>query len=208
MSLKITAKILLILTSIEIITLFTALIPLARTENISPSPNISKESANNATDLSNQGQAKAEQQDYRGAIADISRAIQLNPNEADFYYQRGLILAKLEDQEGALKDFDDAILRNPNHGWAYFHRAGVAFGLSSNTGLIYSRSRYYRSLPSRRINSRALTSRAMLDLQTARDLFAQQGDQEGYQKADSLIKYFSRSLENKTSSSFETGSTI
>lgn len=186
MFLKITFKILLTLASIEIITLFSALTPIARTQNIFPSTPISTESINTATDLSNQGQAKAEQQDYRGAITDFSQAIQLNPNEGDLYYQRGLILAELEDQEGALKDFDDAILRNPNHGWAYFHRAGIAFGLSSNS----------RVMNSRALTSRALTSRAILDLQTARDLFSKQGDQEGYKQADGLIKHFAGERSN------------
>ena len=57
------------------------------------SVHVSAESIATAKELSQQSQAKAEIQDYRGAIADISQAIILNPNEADYYYQRGLILA-------------------------------------------------------------------------------------------------------------------
>ncbi len=177
MSLKITAKILLTLTTIEIITLFSGLTFMARTQNIYASTPISTESVNEATNIFQQGQAKAEQQDYRGAIADFTQAIQLNPNEADFYYQRGLILARLEDQEGAIKDFDDAILRNPSHSWAYFHRAGISFDLGFN-------------------------SRAILDLRTARLLFDKQENQEGYQKANSLIQHFAGSLEKQTNNEF------
>ena len=113
-------------------TLFTALTPIVRGQNIFASTPVSQESVNAAQDLSQQGKAKAEQYDYRGAIADFSKAIILNPNEADLYYQRGLILKKLSDRRAAIQDFDDAILRNPNHARAYLERAGVLFNFGSS----------------------------------------------------------------------------
>ena len=39
-------------------------------------------------------------------------------------------------------------------------------------------------------------------LGTARDLFAQQGDQEGFQIADQLIQHFAGSLESETNQEF------
>jgi len=43
-----------------------------------------------AEDCYNSGYAKAELQDYRGAIQDHNKAIELNPNDADAYFGRGL----------------------------------------------------------------------------------------------------------------------
>ncbi len=196
MSLKTTAKILLTLTSIEIIILSTALTPV-RGQSIFASIPVSQESIDTATDLSQQGQAKAKQLNYRGAIADFSRAIQLNPNEADFYYQRGLILRELSDREAAIQDFDDAILRNPQHAWAYLQRAGVFFNFNTS-----DRFRDNRGFTFRLTNPSRGDGRAMLDLRTARDLFAQQGDELGFQTADSLIQHFAGSLESEANQNF------
>ncbi len=196
MSLKTTAKILLTLTSIQIIILVTALTPV-RGQNIVASIPVSQESIDTATDLAQQGQAKAEQMNYRGAIADFSRAIQLNPNEADFYYQRGLILRELSDREAAIQDFDDAILRNPQHAWAYLQRAGVFFNFNTR-----DRFRDDRGFTFRLTNRNRGDARAMLDLRTARDLFAQQGDELGFQTADSLIQHFAGSLESEANQNF------
>lgn len=197
MSLKTTTKVLVTLISVEIITLFTALIPIVRGQNIFASPSVSQESVNAAQDLSQQGKAKAEQSDYRGAITDFSKAILLNPNEADLYYQRGLILKKLSDRRAAIQDFDDAILRNPNHARAYLERAGVLFNFRSSDRFIDDRGFTFRI-----INRRRGDARAMLDLRTARELFAQQGDQEGFQTADQLIQHFAGSLESETNQEF------
>lgn len=41
-----------------------------------------------------QGIEKANQQDYQGALLDFTQAIQINPQNAEAYYQRGLIYAK------------------------------------------------------------------------------------------------------------------
>ena len=197
MSLKTTKKILLTLISIEIITLFTALTPIAKGQNIFASTSVSQESVNAAKDLAQQGKAKAEQYNYRGAIADFSKAILLNPNEADLYYQRGLILKKLSDRRAAIQDFDDAILRDPNHARAYLERAGVLFNFQSSDRFTDDRGFTFRI-----INRRRGDARAMLDLRTARDLFAQQGDQEGFQIADQLIQHFAGSLESETNQKF------
>ncbi|MEM6614235.1 MAG: hypothetical protein AAF652_18705 [Cyanobacteria bacterium P01_C01_bin.72] len=162
------------------------------------SVDVAPEELATAKQLSVRSQAKAEIQNYRGAIADISQAIRLNPNEADFYYQRGLILRELSARASALQDFDDAILRDPNHARAYLQRAGMSFDLRSsfqirnNQGFLY---RFDNIDGDRRGNARAI-----LDLQTARDLFAQQGDAEGYQTADFLLRHFAGDLEPKENS--------
>ena len=160
------------------------------------SVNVSTEAIAAAEQLSKQSQAKAEILDYRGAIADINQAIILNPNEADHYYQRGLILGKLSDRQGAVRDFDDAILRDPNHARAYLQRAGMSFNLGSRFQIVDSRGFIYRF--NRLVGDRRSDSRAVLDLRTARDLFAKQGDKEGYQTADRLLQHFAGDLDAET----------
>lgn len=202
MSLKITAKILLTMAqlvagiaSLQIVIFFSSLTPIAKAQNIYSPTSIPRESVNQATKLSQQGKAKAEVQDYRGAIADLSQAIRLNPNEADFYYQRGLILANLSDKQAAVRDFDDAILRDPNHAWAYLHRGGISLNLGSSYQIADYRGFNYQI--TQVIGDRGGDAQAMLDLRTARDLFAQQGDREGYKIANRLIQHFSPDVEQK-----------
>ena len=149
---------------------------------------ISSEAIATAEELSKQGQAKAEILDYKGAIADLSQAIALNPNEAEFYYQRGLILGELSDRQSAVQDFDDAIARDPSHARAYLQRGGMSFDLGSSFQITDYRGFNYRL--NRLVDGRRGDARAILDLKKARDLFARQGDKEGYQTADRLIKHF------------------
>lgn len=132
---------------------------------------VSDNSQNTAANLLVQGQAKSQQQNYQGAIADLSKAILLDPNQPETYFQRGLIRSRLEDNLGALLDFDDAILLNPRHAQAYFHRGGLHL-----TG--------------------GNQSQGILDLQQAARLFSQQGNKAGYQKTLSLLQHFGINLDN------------
>lgn len=137
--------------------------PAAHAQNVPTqrSNSVQKSAAN----LLRRGQEKMQRQDYRGAISDFNAAIAQNPNNADVYYQRGLLLFELGDELGALWDFDDTLLRNPRHAQAYLHRAGLRLNLGLRSG-------------------------AMQDLQLAAKLFSEQGDRLGYQKAQNLIRHF------------------
>lgn len=156
-----------------------------------PDTNVSAESISTAKKLSEKSKTKLEILDYRGAIADISKAILLNPNEADFYYQRGLILGKLSDRQSAVRDFDNAILRDPNHAWAYLQRAGMSFDLGSKYQITDSQNlRLNFEEDPRRGNAEA-----MLDLRAAQELFQKKGDLEGTKIAKQLIKHFGGQLD-------------
>lgn len=182
------SKILLAIASIDVL-LVGGLTPI-RAQQPYSTTSVLAESISTAQQLSQQAKQKAEAYDYRGAIADISKAIQLNPNEADYYYQRGLILEELSDRQAAVRDFDSAILRNPNHAWAYLHRGGMSFNLGSSYQITDYRGFKYQL--DNIIGDRRGNARAMLDLRTARDLFARQGDTQGHQIADRLIQHFTQ----------------
>ena len=75
-----------------------------------------------AKEFVTRAQDKVDLGDYRGAIADYSKAIELNPNDAEAYSSRGVAKHHLEDYRGAIADYSKAIELNPNYTNAYFNR--------------------------------------------------------------------------------------
>ncbi len=59
------------------------------------------------------GLKKYEQGDYQGAIADYTKAIEVNPQNADAYIRRGYTKYNLKDYHGAIIDYDKALEINP-----------------------------------------------------------------------------------------------
>ena len=70
----------------------------------------------------NRGISKANLQDYTGAIADYTKAIEIDPNYALAYVNRGISKANLQDYTGAIADFTKAIEIDPNYADAYGNR--------------------------------------------------------------------------------------
>jgi tetratricopeptide (TPR) repeat protein len=60
------------------------------------------------------------------AIADCTRTIQLDPNDAGAYYYRGNAYFDKGEYDRAIADFNQALRVNPNYADAYFNR-GVAY---------------------------------------------------------------------------------
>ena len=65
---------------------------------------------------------KGENGDYYGAISDYTKAIEINPIEADVYNNRGNVKVALKDYYGAISDYTKAIEMNPNYSKAYSNR--------------------------------------------------------------------------------------
>src|SRR5437016_8996754 len=74
-----------------------------------PTSNQAAEYFNHGTDLMNK------QKDYDGAIANLTKAIELNRNYAEAYYQRGLARRQKGDIDGAISDYTSAIRINPKY---------------------------------------------------------------------------------------------
>lgn len=70
----------------------------------------------------NLGLQKFKANDYKGAIAELTQAIRLNPAYADALNVRGMAKSNLEDYYGAIADYSKAIELNPNAANAYFNR--------------------------------------------------------------------------------------
>lgn len=67
----------------------------------------------------NESQLKYNVKNYQGALSDLNKSIELNPNYFMSYYNRGNIKLKLKDFEGSINDCNKAIEIIPNFVLAY-----------------------------------------------------------------------------------------
>ena len=79
---------------------------------------------------------KQNKKDYYGAIADYTKAIEINPNYTDAYINRGNAKRNLEDNYGAIADYTKAIEINPNDADAYYNRGIAKEELKDSYGAI------------------------------------------------------------------------
>ncbi len=89
-----------------------------------------------ADDFLIRGNEKYNQKDYKGAFADYTQAIRLNPNYAVPYYNRGNVRSALGDKQAAIADYNSAIKINSNDALAYYNRGVVRADLRDNQGAI------------------------------------------------------------------------
>ncbi|TAG93334.1 MAG: tetratricopeptide repeat protein [Oscillatoriales cyanobacterium] len=89
-----------------------------------------------ADDFYIQGEEKSNKGDYQGAVAAYTQAIQLNPNYADAYINRGNALDILGNKQSALDDYNQALRINPNLANAYLGRGGIRLILGDKQGAI------------------------------------------------------------------------
>lgn len=83
------------------------------------------------------GIEKHKQQDFKGAIKDYDRAISLDKNLKDAFFNRGTCQLALKDFKSAMKDFDKTLELDPKFVKAYYSRASV----------YVSQEKYVESLP-------------------------------------------------------------
>ena len=76
-----------------------------------------------AAELARRGSAQAARRDFAPAIANLSKAIAMSPNEAEFYFQRANAYSENGQAGLALADFDHVILLKPEFLSAYLPRA-------------------------------------------------------------------------------------
>ena len=103
-----------------------------------------------------QGLNSYAQGDYRAAIADFTKAIQIDPSDSDAYVQRGVSKWSLafslggDQGPGTLKnkllssaasDYTQAIAINPNNAFAYMNRGSVKDELEDYIGAIEDHSK-------------------------------------------------------------------
>ncbi len=96
-----------------------------------------------AKKLLNQVSNKFEQKDFQGALNDVGKLIQMEPNNGSNYMARGNIKEKLGDIQGSVDDFKTGIEKNPNDDGfrgtlaiSYFKRNEWATAANEYSGII------------------------------------------------------------------------
>ena len=82
------------------------------------------------------GVAKYKFKDHYGAIADYTKAIELDTSYTNAYHNRGLAKNKLKDYYGAIADYSKAIELDPNYTYAYNNRGNAKNKLKDYYGAI------------------------------------------------------------------------
>ncbi|GAX41804.1 tetratricopeptide TPR_2 repeat protein [Tolypothrix sp. NIES-4075] len=95
-------------------------------------PNTQVATAPKADDLYIQGGDKRRKGDFKGAIADYTEAIRLNPKYVSAYNDRGIARRSLRDNQGAIADYEQAIRLDPKYTLAYYNRGLVRSELGDN----------------------------------------------------------------------------
>ncbi|MBF0536864.1 MAG: tetratricopeptide repeat protein [Nitrospirae bacterium] len=88
----------------------------------------------NAVEYFNRGVDWDNKGDYDMAIADYTKAIEIDPRFAEAYYHRGLAWRKRKDHEKAIADFTRVIEINPQHADAYYYRGYTYYYESVGSG--------------------------------------------------------------------------
>ena len=68
---------------------------------------------------------------YEKAIADYTKAIELRPDDASAYNNRGISFVALKNNEKAIADYTKAIKLKPDFASAYNNRGNVFFDLQT-----------------------------------------------------------------------------
>jgi tetratricopeptide (TPR) repeat protein len=114
-----------------------------------------------ATLLTDRGVAHARRQSPREAIEDFNRAIQLFPEYAAVYNNRGNVLLGIGAVREAMKDFDRALVLAPGYAAAYSNRAGAHLKLGQVHLAIAD---YTKAIALVQANAAALTGRGRAHL--------------------------------------------
>jgi curved DNA-binding protein CbpA len=140
---------------------------------------------------------KALEKDYQGAVEDYTQALAKHPNFVEAYIKRGMARYKLGDDRGALQDCNEALRINPELVQAYYYQGRARYRLGYTQAAIeaytqairiepdHAQAHYHRGLAHNDLEEIAL---AVEDLQTAAELFSEQGDRTGYQLAQGTLK--------------------
>jgi tetratricopeptide (TPR) repeat protein len=153
-----------------------------------------------AQEYSNLALQKMLTRDFKGALADLDRAIQIDPNYAKAYNSRGTVkMIGFKDYQGAALDINRAIQIDPKLSAAYANRGTLkAMESQDYQGALVEYNRAIQINPNDidAYTSRAATKYRFLkdraggiaDLQKAIKLLQQAGKQEQAQSASRFLK--------------------
>jgi tetratricopeptide (TPR) repeat protein len=127
---------------------------------------------------------------YDGAIGDFTKAIEINPNDAESYFFRGMSKAKLKDDVGAILDYSKAIEIDPGNSY-YFKRGVSKENLKDYRGAILDYSMAVKIEPA---NTEAFFHRGLSKSQLEDDRGAIVDFNIAIMQNYGVIAYYSRGL--------------
>jgi protein O-mannosyl-transferase len=121
----------------------------------------------------NRGVSFASLKEYRKALDDYNKAIEINPKNAEAYNNKGVSLSNLKEFKEALSNYNKAIQFRPNYQDAYYNRANAYISLENPENAIkdYDRALTLNPNHSGALNNRGLAKRLVKDLNGAMDDF-------------------------------------
>jgi tetratricopeptide (TPR) repeat protein len=100
--------------------------------------------------------------DFKGALGDLNEALLINPKLVNTYLIRGYTRFELGDLNGAIQDYSQVILMEPDNAVAYRYRGVARLANKDSSGFD--------------------------DLEIAAILYKKEGNEEGYQQVQEIIK--------------------
>ncbi len=115
--------------------------------------------------ISDRGVAQMRRLQFKAAIEDFNRAVQLYPEYAPIYNNRGNALIAVGALREAIKDFDRAIVLSPTFSAAFANRASAHFRLNANAQALADYTRAIEITPQ---SVSALNGRGLVHLTSER----------------------------------------
>ncbi len=103
--------------------------------DVADAPRSSDEPADAAA-YARRGAASTGRRDYAHALADLTRACELSPNEAEYFYQRGVAYWENSQSVPAMADFNRAIELQPDYLSARMSRSELLMGNKDEPGAV------------------------------------------------------------------------
>ncbi|MDJ0578001.1 MAG: J domain-containing protein [Xenococcaceae cyanobacterium MO_234.B1] len=137
----------------------------------------------------NQGLKKSQNQQYQKAIAQYTKAINIEPRFINAYLKRCEMYYRLGNHQGILDDCDQILQINPSLAEAFYYQGIARYSLGYVQGAIDSYSEVIRQKPhyapayygrGMAYRDSKETGAAIKDLQIARDLFIAEGNHDSY----------------------------
>jgi tetratricopeptide (TPR) repeat protein len=117
------------------------------TKSTAETSNDTPETSNDYLYYRNNGMHKLDSKNDTGALNDLTKAIELNPNDSTSYYWRAVTEYHLRDYRRAIDDYTKAIQLSPNDAYSYCNRGLAKYYLEDLTGAIGDYTRAIQLYP-------------------------------------------------------------
>lgn len=156
-----------------------------------------------AIEFYQQGWKQSQKLNYQEAIANYSRAIELNPQLVAAYYHRGFARSQVSNDRGAFADYTAALNLNRDLPEIYYYRGLTRFKLANLSGSLddfdravalkpnYAEAYYQRGLVYQEMKDKLA---AIADFRQALQAFSRQGDRFNYRRAFKALETSQKNL--------------